>query len=793
MDALRARAGGFLGAASLPRHLRRRATSHNPRHRRAMRPNAKRAKKIDEAGFAAASSRDATNDASPARSFWKPGSSSRYRFAIERGLAVHWCRRARRRPERARRANRERLLLESARATGEEDEDESARRKKNDDDDDDVSFPPASSAEAVASFRASSVFGEDTNAATETHWRRLETHAWHAKRFALVRRWGWALPLGAPGRGRGWRETMRRAAESAIAHDASHHAAFVLRVEGDADGPSSLETARAALETLVGVGRETSSCRTNANANANANAKAPFRSAAFAAGAVAVDATLVDESGGIVSPATFVLVKKDVRRDTEETETTEETVFVWVWVPAAAREEAFRLCQTVIRVGRFSERCTLRLAEGRLCRFEVAGALSSSLLETLSGNKTILSERDGGVTPRGVYSFETKLDAKSVADKRRNREKETGRGAAAPGLDRSYGGGGSARARNRVEAATETSDGSFRLLAAVAKDVFAQRTSLLNDRRSGNNSFCPVTIIRRAKPPARLPNAADAGYTLLAPAPFAHELWMALVALGASAAGLREWRWLAVAAGARVFPEDFPESRAATRDVEAVLAEAYERARRTPRSKRAADEVVDFAARAAGAFVRREHLSGDETKKNAYARAVVRCFRGGNPAVGAAVLAPTQAQRDAARRGARDRDRDIGAPRPETAFGVVDGACVAFDSRIDAFFAKKNGRRGSRAPDRKTLAFGCERQTVLGYVTSASAPGAARGVASAVVDVRLIEEAFPGVFAKGNKKTFSKAREILPAALLAPSAAPAAIAPATLELVDDKRFDPVWW
>jgi hypothetical protein len=61
------------------------------------------------------------------------------------------------------------------------------------------------------------------------------------------------------------------------------------------------------------------------------------------------------------------------------------------------------------------------------------------------------------------------------------------------------------------------------------------------------------------------------------------------------------------------------------------------------------------------------------------------------------------------------------------------------------------------------------------------------------VDVRLIEEAFPGVFAKGNKKTFSKAREILPAALLAPSAAPAAIAPATLELVDDKRFDPVWW
>ena len=189
-----------------------------------------------------------------------------------------------------------------------------------------------------------------------------------------------------------------------------------------------------------------------------------------------------------------------------------------------------------------------------------------------------------------------------------------------------------------------------------------------------------------------------------------------------------------------------------TRDVDSVLAEASARARRTPRGKRASDEVVDFAARAAGAFVRREHLCGDEKKKNAYARVVVRCFRGGNPAVGAAVLAPTQAQRDAARRGARDRDRDIGAPRPETAFGVVDGACVAFDSRIDAFFAKKNGRRGSRAPDRKTLAFGCERQTVLGYVTSASAQGAARGVASAVVDARALERAFPERFSFAKKK-----------------------------------------
>ena len=473
-------------------------------------------------------------------------------------------------------------------------------------------------------------------------------------------------------------------------------------------------------------------------------------------------------------------------------------MFVWVWVPAAAREEAFRFVKATTRSGRFSARCSLRRAEGRLCRFEVAGARAASLLETLSGNPAVLRERDGGVTPRGVRSFEAPIDAKSVAEARRERKKKK-EGGAAEDSDRffSRGGGGSARAFGERSAETETGDGS-RLLAAVAGDVFAG-TSPSNDRRSSNEkekAFCPATIIRRAKPPASLPGGADPGYTLLAPAPLARELWLALVALGASAAGLREWRWLAVAAGARVFPEDFPESQAATRDVQSVLAEASERATRTPCGKRVPDDVVEFAARAAAAFVRREHLSGerDDKKKEekTYARAVVRCFRGGNPAVGAAVLAPTQAQRDAARRGARDRDRQKrGAPRPETDVGVVDGASsFKNDSRIDDVFAKTNG---SRAPDRGALARGCERQTVLGYVTSASAPGAARGVASAVVDVRALEEAFPGVFAKENKKkTFSKAR-VAPAALLAPSASPAAIAPATLELVDDARFDPVWW
>ena len=118
---------------------------------------------------------------------------------------------------------------------------------------------------------------------------------------------------------------------------------------------------------------------------------------------------------------------------------------------------------------------------------------------------------------------------------------------------------------------------------------------------------------------------------------------------------------------------------------------------------------------------------------------------------------------------------------------------AASPSPFDAVFAKE------KKTDRRALARGCDRQTVLGYVTSASAPGAARGVASAVVDARALERAFPERFAKKKahrrEKRASRGvfREIFPAALLAASASPAAVTPATLELVDDARLDPVWW
>ena len=77
-DALRTRARGNLGAASLPRHLRRRATSHRP-YKLALRrrPNAKRRRTLEARGL------DPSADGAAAYAF---------AFTVEtKHVRVHWC------------------------------------------------------------------------------------------------------------------------------------------------------------------------------------------------------------------------------------------------------------------------------------------------------------------------------------------------------------------------------------------------------------------------------------------------------------------------------------------------------------------------------------------------------------------------------------------------------------------------------------------------------------------------------------------------------------------------------
>ncbi|XP_020101918.1 uncharacterized protein LOC109719568 isoform X2 [Ananas comosus] len=63
--------------------------------------------------------------------------------------------------------------------------------------------------------------------------KRLRTHLWHAKRFAMVKRWGFYLPLGLQGRGRGSRAVLKWLKNSALVHDASY--CLPIQLEGPED------------------------------------------------------------------------------------------------------------------------------------------------------------------------------------------------------------------------------------------------------------------------------------------------------------------------------------------------------------------------------------------------------------------------------------------------------------------------------------------------------------------------------------------------------------------------------
>ncbi|KAL5159309.1 Ribonucleases P/MRP protein subunit POP1 [Glycine soja] len=68
--------------------------------------------------------------------------------------------------------------------------------------------------------------------------KRLRTHVWHAKRFAMTKLWGYHLPLCLQGRGKGSRALLKRLKQGVLVHDASYYTA--VQLEGPEDSLMSV-------------------------------------------------------------------------------------------------------------------------------------------------------------------------------------------------------------------------------------------------------------------------------------------------------------------------------------------------------------------------------------------------------------------------------------------------------------------------------------------------------------------------------------------------------------------------
>ncbi|KAL5172120.1 Ribonucleases P/MRP protein subunit POP1 [Glycine soja] len=77
--------------------------------------------------------------------------------------------------------------------------------------------------------------------------KRLRTHVWHAKRFAMTKLWGYHLPLCLQGRGKGSRVLLKRLKQGVLVHDASYYTA--VQLEGPED--SLMSVLRMVLEPYL--------------------------------------------------------------------------------------------------------------------------------------------------------------------------------------------------------------------------------------------------------------------------------------------------------------------------------------------------------------------------------------------------------------------------------------------------------------------------------------------------------------------------------------------------------------
>ena len=152
------------------------------------------------------------------------------------------------------------------------------------------------------------------------------------------------------------------------------------------------------------------------------------------------------------------------------------------------------------------------------------------------------------------------------------------------------------------------------------------------------------------------------GFTIIAPRGWAQPLLLALVHLGARAAGRVEWGWLATQAGTSRFPEDFPDTDAGKRcfaaveDRNAARADVVPRGKRTPEPvvrrrepRRAPDLSGKFPAKGSeGSGTRQKRgksrwrpvrdgapfISSSSSSSSSFVRCVVRCPWGGRARVG---------------------------------------------------------------------------------------------------------------------------------------------------------------
>ncbi|XP_043699088.1 ribonucleases P/MRP protein subunit POP1 isoform X2 [Telopea speciosissima] len=439
--------------------------------------------------------------------------------------------------------------------------------------------------------------------------KRLRTHLWHAKRFAMTKLWGFYLPLGLQGRGRGSRALLKWFKHGALLHDASYFSA--VQLEGPED--SLLSILRMALVPAPSLLLEEVS-------------RSVISGVSY--GRAMLHHTEVLNSQPI-TPVTYMWrplsrqkldIAEDLTSDGDRKSQngTCRSSFrqLWVWIHAAAFAEGYDAlkfaCQKLMDETGNSVSCFSR--EGQMGKLEVMGSKAMQvLLKTLrptSGisevhlslrkclaleavtdsqlQKNIILEHGEHLPSRAILSL-------TVHDPRDLPMKRTELVSEAPG---SFQDDVLKDESKHLAASTGFSNNSKEILSSLwlepeengcffsdSKDLWetgngmnhpledsilcmekhnqrlaffnldnSQSEIVTNEKMGQSSRSCPILLLKDS----------CIGWSIILPLSWVKTFWVPLVSHGARVVGLREKRWIACDVGLPSFPYDFPDCKAYT-------------------------------------------------------------------------------------------------------------------------------------------------------------------------------------------------------------------------------------
>ncbi|PHT31413.1 hypothetical protein CQW23_27750 [Capsicum baccatum] len=429
--------------------------------------------------------------------------------------------------------------------------------------------------------------------------KRLRTHLWHAKRFTMTKLWGFYLPLGVQGRGRGSRALLKKLKGGVLVHDASYCSAVQLNLYDMVIHIFFQDLLLSILKTVL-VPSPCSHCEDSRN---DILSGAIYGSAELHH----VGATFAKT----VAPVTYMWQPQQCRKadakvdhadicgEQQKVDGCASLRRLWVWIHAAAFIEGYNALQNACerQVDAAGSRVSCISLEDHLGRLEVIGSRASKLLQKILHPATCSSVNSSLVKYESYIKNEDQILSSAIfslsVDDPRFLNKDIPDALEVKAQDiLSYkkdenGGNGTPKRDMKLRSCSSVErEGTYGLSECIdlwdakegidppieenilCMEKHHQRMELfrIGDMKSGrqqssverrSSRFCPILLLKNDNHKTSIIR-----WSIILPLCWIKVFWIALVTNGAQAIGLREKRWIACDLGLPCFPREFPDSNA---------------------------------------------------------------------------------------------------------------------------------------------------------------------------------------------------------------------------------------